>query len=163
VTRAGLYVIALAVLLSSGAAWGADTLSDRAAAIERSSTEPDGMRVVLGHISRKLAIPVEKLRTEHQQTGLGWGDLFIAHRLVNETRLTVEQLAGELRAGKTWDEIARAHKVDPAPLITELQQSQDAIDRRAEDKSPNPMTLSGPGTGQPSASGLGGAGPQRRY
>ena len=146
-TRARSSLIALAVLIWAGAAWGADTLSERAAAIERASTEPDGARVVVGHISRKLAVPVEKLRAERQQTGLGWGDLLIghliAHRLAKTAGLTLEQLAGELRGGKTWDEIALAHKVDPAPLIVEVEHSQEATARRAEDKPPTAHSLTG--------------------
>src|SRR2546428_3674210 len=137
--------VALAVLLWTGVAWSADALSERAAAIERASMEPDGTRVVVGHISRKLAISVETLRAQRAQTEFGWGDLLIAHRLAKVTGRTFEQIAAESRSGKTWEEIARVHDVDSAKLVADLQQSLDAIEKRSEDRPPNRETLFGPG------------------
>jgi hypothetical protein len=60
----------LALLLASGPAGVADppTLGERAAVIERVSTEPDGTRV-LGHLSRTLQAPTDELRTQREQTG----------------------------------------------------------------------------------------------
>ena len=146
-TRRRSSLIALVVLLWTAVAWSADTLTltEYAAAIERASTAPDGARVVVGHISRKLGIPVETLRTQRAQTELGWGDLLIAHRLAKATKLTFEQIAGESRDGKTWEEIAQAHNVDPANLTADLQQTQDAIEHRSEDKAPNRESLTGVG------------------
>lgn len=138
--------IALVVLFWTGAGTSAEpTLSVRAAAIEQASLDPDGARVVIGHISRKLAIPVETLRTQRTQTGLGWGDLLIAHRVARASKLTLEEIAGEARAGKTWEEIARAHNVDLATLSAEVKQSEDAIEQHSEDKAPNRETLFGAG------------------
>jgi len=37
---------------------------------------PDGERVVLGHLSRKLGMSADALRAQRAQTGLGCGDLF---------------------------------------------------------------------------------------
>src|SRR5204862_469539 len=60
-------------------------LAERAAAIEAAAEEPDGERVVLGHLSRTLGMSAEALRAQRAQTGLGWGDLLIANRLSLET------------------------------------------------------------------------------
>jgi len=144
-TRTLCTAFALAVLLWTGAAWSADAIGERAAAIERASTVPDGMRVVVGHISRKLAIPVETLRTQRAQTGLGWGDLLVANHLAKVTQLTFDQIVAESKSGKTWEQIAKAHQIDPAKLIDDLQHSLDAIEKRAEDRPVNRETLFGPG------------------
>ena len=74
-------LMGLALFLGIGLTWGAapPTLEELAAAIERVRTGPDGERVVVGHISRKLAVSVEALRAQHAQTGLGWGELLIAN------------------------------------------------------------------------------------
>ena len=95
-------LIVLAVALGTGPAWSADppSLEERAAAIERVSKEPDGDRVVVGHISRKLGIPVETLRTQRTQTGFGWGELLIANRLSSAKGLTFDQVVAEFRSGK---------------------------------------------------------------
>ena len=144
-TRALRTLFALAVLLGTGSAWGADALSEGAAAIGQASTTPDGARVVVGHISRKLAISVETLRNERVQTGLGWGDLLVAHRIASLTGLSFDKIVAESKGGKTWEEIARAHDVDSTKLAADVQHSLDAIEKRAEDKPVNRETLFGPG------------------
>src|SRR5690349_717536 len=60
------------------------TLAQCAAAIDTAAAEPDGERVVLGHLSRKLRVSAETLRSQRMQTGLGWGELLIANRLSAE-------------------------------------------------------------------------------
>ena len=108
-TRALATGFAVAILLWVGAAWSADVLSESVAAIERASTEPDGTRVVVGHISRKLGVSVETLRQERAQTGLGWGDLLLAHRLAKLTGGTVDQIT----AGRYFRSRRRPAKTAP--------------------------------------------------
>jgi len=81
-------LMGLALFLGIGLTWGAapPTLEELAAAIERVRTGPDGERVVVGHISRKLAVSVEALRAQHAQTGLGWGELLIANLHASKRR-----------------------------------------------------------------------------
>src|SRR6266481_2339129 len=91
-------LIALVVVLGVGLTWGADppTLEELAAAIERARTGPDGERVVVGHISRKLAVSAEALRAQHAQTGLGWGELLIANLLLSKTaKQTIDHVVAE--------------------------------------------------------------------
>ncbi|MBI3826705.1 MAG: hypothetical protein HY294_11960 [Candidatus Rokubacteria bacterium] len=111
-------------------------LEERAAAIERSSKAPDGDRVVVGHLSRKLGVPVETLRMQRARTGLGWGDLLIANRLAGDTGLPVEQLAAEFRDGGSWTAVARAHGGRVEALIQDVGQTQEAVERRSEDRAP---------------------------
>jgi hypothetical protein len=146
-------LIALAVVLATGRAWsaGPPTLEDRAVAIARASKAPDGERVVAGHISRELRIPVETLRAQLTQTGLGWGELLIATRLARETRLTLDQVVGEFRSGKAWEEIARDHKADLDRLMRDVQRSQEMVETREEDKPPH--TDTGDNTDRPGRAG----------
>jgi hypothetical protein len=115
----------------------APTLEDRASAIERASTLPDGVRVVLGHLSRKLELSAETLRADRTKTGLGWGELLIAHRLSRSTGVPVDQIATEFRSGKTWEAIARDHHVDLGALVQLVRHSQDVIEQRSDDKAPH--------------------------
>jgi len=153
-----LIVCAVFLMTASVVGAGDPTLSDRAAAIDRAATSPDGARLVVGHISRKLGVSVETLRTQRAQTGLGWGDVFIGHRLARAAGLQFDPIAAEFKGGKTWEDIAAAHRVDAALLKADVEQSQEAIEQRAEDRPPNREVLSGPG--KPAAGGLGGG---RRY
>ena len=132
-------LIVFAVAVGAGLALSDElpTLEERAAAIDRAAQEPDGDRVIVGHISRKLGLPVEALRRQHAQTGLGWGEILIAHRLGSETGLTFEQVVAEFRGGRTWGDIARDHNADLGRLVSDVQQSQEAVEQRAEDKAPH--------------------------
>ena len=130
--RAAVLAIVL-VLVGTGPAWSAEpvTLADRAAAIERASSARDGFRVVVGHVSRELGIPVDVLRGQRLSTGLDWGALLIAHRLAKDAGLTFEQVVAESRAGKSWEEIARAHGVDLEKLTGAVAHTQSVVERRA--------------------------------
>ncbi len=135
---AGVVVVALALALRAGSAWSANppTLEERAAAIERVLTQPDGARVVIGHISRTLGIPSDILQREREQTGLGWGELLIANRLSKEKGLTFDQAVAEFRSGKTWEQIARDHHVNLERLDTDVRRSQEVVEQREEDRAP---------------------------
>jgi hypothetical protein len=131
------------------------TLADRAAAIERTAGEPDGERVVLGHLSRKLNMSAETLRAQRAQTGLGWGDVFIANRLALETKAAFETLVAEMRSGQDWESVARAHGADLERLQTDVRASEEAVEQRSEDKSPHATTVPGSGKGHGRAGGAG--------
>ena len=132
-------LVAITVFLAVGLTWGAGppTLEELAAAIDRVRTGPDGERVVAGHISRKLAVSVEVLRAQQAQTKLGWGELLIANLLLSKTtKLTVDHVVAEFRSGKGWADIAHHHNVSLDQLIEDVQQSQQAMEQRAEDRAP---------------------------
>lgn len=131
------------------------TLADRAAAIERTAAEPDGERVVLGHLSRKLSMSAETLRAQRAQTGLGWGDLLIANRLALETHASFETLVAEMRGGQDWESVARAHGADLERLQTDMRASEEAVEQRSEDKSPHATTVPGTGKGHGRSGGAG--------
>src|SRR3989449_11711976 len=101
---AACLVAIAAVFLGIGLTWGADppTLEELATAIEGVRTGPDGERIVVGHISRKLAVSVEALRAQRAQTRLGWGELLIANLLSKATKLSVDEVVAEFRSGKGW-------------------------------------------------------------
>ena len=153
-------LIALAISAGSGPAWSADpaTLEQRATAIDRASEEGDGDRVVVGHISRKLGIPVEALRRQRMQTQIGWGEILIANSLAMAARLTFDQVVAEHHGGKTWAEVAREHKVDVDRLIADVQRSQEIVEKRGEDRLAPDAIGASPGRQSPAPSIGGGTG-----
>jgi hypothetical protein len=119
------------------------------------SGEPDGERVVLGHLSRKLNMSAETLRGQRAQMGLGWGDLFIANRLALETQTPFETLVAEMRGGQDWESVARAHGADLQRLQTDVRASEEAVEQRSEDKSPHATTVPDSGKGHGRGGGAG--------
>lgn len=139
-------LVALVLLCSAPPAWSADavTLAERAASIERASVVPDGFRVVVGHLSRELGLPVEVLRAQRLRTGLDWGAILIANRLAKESGRTFEDMVAEHRSGKAWEQIGRDHKVDLDKLTSAVRKTQTVVERRSEDKAPPPMEWKSP-------------------
>jgi hypothetical protein len=143
---AGAVLVAFTLVLAAPSVESAEppTLEDRAMAIEQAAARPDGDRVVLGHISRKLRIPTDTLRSQRARTGRGWGELLIGNRLAALTGRPFEELVAELGTGGSWAEIAGRHGVDVSALLTYVQQSQETIEQRSEDRGPAPATADAP-------------------
>ncbi len=127
-------------VLNASIVWSADpsTLEERAEAIERAAREPDGDRVVVGHLSRTLRISVATLREERARTGLGWGELMIAHRLATMTKRPMDEIVADFRAGKGWSEIARAGDADLGRLSADIKRTQEVVEHRSEDQELRP-------------------------
>jgi hypothetical protein len=103
--------------------------------------------------ARKLHIPSDTLKAQRAQTGLSWGELLIANRLSEENGLTFDQVVAEFLSGKSWEGIARDHNVKLGKLTSDVQQSQEIVEQREEDKPPhlstdNPSGRASSGTGQ---------------
>lgn len=146
-------------MLGASAVAGAQavTLADRAAAIERVLTEREGYRVVVGHISRVLVLSVDTLRAEQAQTGLGWGQILIAHRISGEAKVGFDQIVAGFKSGKSWEDLARTHNVDLEKLAAVIQQSQSLVEQRREDRAHSPIggtpSVAPPGGGMPAEPG----------
>ena len=151
--RRVLILGAVAVLSAFSVGAQGQSLADRAAAIDHVLTEREGFRVVVGHISRELGITVDTLREQRKDTGLGWGNLLVAHRIARESKAPLDQVITEFREGKSWEEVARGRKVDLEKLTGLIERSQVTVERRSEDRPP-PHTNAGPSNVPPSGKGL---------
>lgn len=139
-------LIVMVFVLGAAVAWSADspTLEERADAIERVAKEPDGDRVVVGHLSRSLKISVGTLREERARTGLGWGELLIAHRLATLTKRSLDDVVADFRAGKGWSDIAQAGQADFVRVIADVKRTQEVVEHRSEDQELRPEQRSLP-------------------
>jgi hypothetical protein len=154
---------AVAIALTFGAGLGAEaTLEASAAAIENAAAQPDGTRVVVGHLSRKLGISAEVLRQQRTRSALGWGDVLIANYLATAAKRTFDETVAEHQGGKTWSEVAESHQVSAAELLQYVRESEDAVEQRSEDKGPS-KTGSAPSHSPGGAGGGSGGGGHRRY
>ena len=155
---------AVAIAVTFGVGLGAEaTLEASAAAIENATAQPDGTRVVVGHLSRKLGISAEVLRQERARSALGWGDVLIANYLATAAKRTFDETVAEHQGGKTWNEVAESHQVPASELLRYVQESEDAVEQRSEDKGPS-KTGSAPPSHSPGGAGGGsGGGGHRRY
>jgi hypothetical protein len=126
--------MAFALTIAPECRAASESLAEYVTAIDRAANGPDGERVVLGHISRQLRLPVEDLRRERMQTGLTFGGLLIAHRLAQAAKMPVEQVVTEFKAGQSWEDITRGHQLDVDALRADMKTSREVVEQRSEDK-----------------------------
>jgi hypothetical protein len=156
---------AVAIALTFGPGLGAEaTLEASAAAIESAAGQPDGDRVVLGHLSRRLGISADVLRQQRARSALGWGDVLIANYLAAAATRTFDETVAEHRVGKTWNEVAESHHVSASELLRYVRESEDAVEQRSEDKAPSAGKTGSARSHSPGGAGGGSAGGgHRRY
>src|SRR5262245_32897576 len=85
-------IIAVCVALSAG------TAVSQAAATDRDH--------VLGRISNETGVPVDTLRRQKAETGLGFGDLEKANLLAAASGHSFREVVSRFKAGEGWGQIA---------------------------------------------------------
>jgi hypothetical protein len=144
---ASVALAALALVLAAGPGRATDppTLGERAAIIERVSTEPDGnprrARTYLANAAHPDRRSAGGARADRARMGRALrrpprGD---------EGGLTLGQVVAGFRSGTSWEAIARDHRLDLDKLTADVSRSQDIVERRAEDRAPAVTSAGGAG------------------
>jgi len=87
-----------------------------------------GQQQVLERISTETGVPVETLKMQKSQTGLGYGGLCVANLLAKATGKTFEQIVTEFKSGKGWGEIAKENGVKLGELVSAAHRAAHASD-----------------------------------
>jgi len=116
VLRLALLVVALA----AGAAHAQDRLDALAAAVDRGAATPRGETATVERMAAALARTPAEVRASRAATRLGWGDLFIAHRLATRGGHPLEKVVAARRTGTGWSEIAEEAHVDAGALAADV-------------------------------------------
>jgi hypothetical protein len=64
-------------------------------------------------MAKALTTSPDALRAERAASRLGWGDLYIAHRIATRGGHSVDKVVGARRSGATWNQIAEEAGVEP--------------------------------------------------
>jgi hypothetical protein len=113
-------VFALLVVLMTALPGAAqDRLDAMAASVDRAIT-PAAESAAVERMARFLGTTAEALRAERASTRLGWGDLFVAHRLATRGGHPLEKVFAARRTGATWEEIAGEARVEPDALAQDV-------------------------------------------
>jgi hypothetical protein len=138
-----VFAMTMLVLVAFTAAVHADDeLDTLAARLERTAATPQAERAAVDRLARALTTSPDTLRAERASSGLGWGDLYIAHRIASRGGHPVDKVVGARRSGATWQQIAEEAGVEPV-LIT-----QDVFATWPELK-PKPATTPSPAASEP--------------
>jgi hypothetical protein len=137
-------LLALVVLtLAVGAAHAEDRLDALAAAVDRAAGTPKGETAIVERMAAVLALTPERVRVSRVETRLGWGDLFIAHRLAARGGHSLEKVAAARRTNTAWTEIAEEARVDPAALADDVAAAWPDVARAAPAAAPEPARPAG--------------------
>jgi len=101
----------------------ATCLAAGGAAAQPSSPDHDQ---VLTRISRETGVPVQTLRKQEAETGLGYGNLEKANLLAKASGHSVQQVVSRFKAGEGWGEIAHDAGLDLGKIVSEANRSDNA-------------------------------------
>jgi hypothetical protein len=109
-----LFVLVLAVLPAAAQ----DRLDAVAAAVDRATTTAAAAAV--DRMAKFLDTTPDVLRAERASTRLGWGDVFVAHRIATRGGHPIAKVFAARRSGAAWGEIAEEARVDAGALVQDV-------------------------------------------
>ena len=112
-------VLAMLVLLAP-LATAQDRLDAVAAAVDRATATPQTEAAGVDRMAKRLGTTPETLRAEHASTKLGWGDLFISHRIATRSGHPIDKVFAARRSGAPWGTIAEEAGVQPDLLVADV-------------------------------------------
>jgi hypothetical protein len=109
----------LAVAAAAGPAAAQDRLDAVAAAVDR-ATSPPAETAAVERMATFLGTTPEALRAERASARLGWGDLFVSHRIAARGGHPIEKVFAARRTGAPWGDIASDARVEPDLLVQDV-------------------------------------------
>jgi hypothetical protein len=116
-----VFALVMFALAASAAPVHADSQLDAlASGVERTAATPQAERAAVDRIARALTTSPDALRAEKASSRLGWGDLYIAHRIATRGGHPVHKVVGARRSGATWSQIAEEAGVEPVLIAQDV-------------------------------------------
>ena len=111
-----LFVLALAVLPAAAQ----DRLDAVVAAVDRATTPAAAEAAAVDRMAKFLDTTPDVLRAERASTRLGWGEVFVAHRIATRGGHPIAKVFAARRSGAAWGEIAEEARVDAGALVQDV-------------------------------------------
>ena len=109
----------LILVLAARPAAAQDRLDAVAGGVDRAIT-PAAEPAAVERMAKFLGTTSDALRAERAGTRLGWGDLFISHRIASRGGHPIEKVFAARRTGAPWGEIASDARVEPDALVQDV-------------------------------------------
>ena len=111
-----LLVVALAVVPAAAQ----DRLDAVAAAVDRALTPASAEPAAVARMATYLETGPDVLRAERAATQLGWGDLFVSHRIAARGGHPIDKVFAARRSGAPWGAIAEEARVEVDALVQDV-------------------------------------------
>ena len=113
-------MVMLALAVSPVSVYADDELDTLAAGVARSASTPQAERAAVDRIAKALTTAPDTLWAERAASRLGWGDLYIAHRIASRGGHPVDKVFNARRSGATWNQIAEEAGVEPVLIAQDV-------------------------------------------
>jgi hypothetical protein len=146
--------ILVMLVLFANVAGAQDRLDAIAAAVDRATATPQAEAATVDRMAKFLGTTPDTLRAERASTKLGWGDLFVSHRIAARGGHPIDKVFGARRSGAPWGTIAEEAGVQPDLLVGDVGAVFPDAARATGPASPGGSTTSGssaPSGGSPTA------------
>ncbi len=110
----------LAVALAVVPAAAQDRLDAVAAAVDRALAPASAEAAAVVRMAAFLGTGPDVLRAERAGTHLGWGDLFVSHRIATRGGHPIEKVFAARRSGAPWGAIAGEARVEVETLVQDV-------------------------------------------
>jgi hypothetical protein len=115
--------------------------------VDRATATPRGEAAGVERMARLFGSTPEALRAERAGARLGWGDVFIAHRIAARGGHPLEKVFAARRSGAAWGEIADEARVDVETLVRDVSAVWPEAVRAAAPPGAPPSTPAAPAEG----------------
>jgi hypothetical protein len=109
----------LLVVLSVATGAAQDRLDAVAAGVDRAIT-PATEPAAVERMAKFLGTTPEALRADRASSRLGWGDVFVSHRIATRGGHPIEKVFAARRTGASWGQIVDEARVEPEALIQDV-------------------------------------------
>src|SRR5438105_9339787 len=115
------YAVALlGLLLVAAPTVAQDRLDALATVVNQSSASSKSEAGTIERMAKMLRVDPDALRAEQTSSGLGWGDLFLAHRIASRGNHPVSKVIAARRSGAPWTTIADEARVESDALVADV-------------------------------------------
>ena len=103
-------------------------IDKRVREINKLDNSNDAMMAGMAAVSKETAVPLPTIQAEHKQhPKVGLAGLFVAHELATHTHEPVEKFIKQHESGKSWSDLATAHKQDLNSIEAKLARIESAL------------------------------------
>lgn len=120
VVRSVVLLLLIALAPTPPVAAAQDRLDGIATAIDRAMAPAASEGASLPRMAAIVGSTPEALRTERAASSLGWGDLFIAHRIATRGRHPMEKVIAARRSPAAWGTIAEEAGVEADAIVQDV-------------------------------------------
>jgi len=113
----------------AGTTTGVDRQIDARLETLDDATSRLGDQVTAERLAQEFGVTVDELNQQRTQFGAEWGELLLAHSILDrsKTTVTIDEIFAMRSSGESWTQIARSLRIPPGQLLRALRSETQAL------------------------------------